>query len=49
LDRPASFLLDDNGSRTNPATTYEVAYFKFDDVATAQLTIDCKLKHRPVA
>jgi hypothetical protein len=35
-----------NGS---PTTTDEVAYFKFDDVATAQLAIDRKIEHRPVA
>jgi hypothetical protein len=35
LDRPPSFLLDDDSARTNSTTTDKIANFDFDDIAAA--------------
>ena len=49
LHRPAGFSLDNNCSRPNPTAAYEVAGPDLDDVAAAQLAVDCQVEHGSVA
>src|SRR5262249_47544289 len=48
LDRPASLLLRDRGSRSHPAAAHEFADPDLHDVAATQLAVDGKVEKRPV-
>jgi hypothetical protein len=48
LNRPASFLLDDNRSGSDLGAGHQVADLDFDQVA-AQLTVDCEVKQSSIA
>ena len=49
LNWSAGFLLDDDGSRSNPTAANKVANLDLHDVTPAQLTIDGEIEHCAVA